>query len=117
VTLGRTFYFIAPDYIWGRQSTVAWKRVVEEHGGEILGEILAPPDETDFAPYLREVLAVRPEVLVQSWAGAGSRPLFAQMRKMGIFDIMQVTGGLGDREARHALGETATGMVGIIKYS
>jgi hypothetical protein len=36
---------------------------------------------------------------------------------MGIFDTMRVTGGLGDREARHALGETAHGMVGIIKYS
>jgi branched-chain amino acid transport system substrate-binding protein len=30
---------------------------------------------------------------------------------------MRVTGGLGDREARHALGLDAVGMVGIIKYS
>lgn len=94
--LGRTFYFIAPDYIWGRQSTAAWKRVVKEHGGEILGEILAPPDETDFRPHLRQVLAARPEVLVQSWAGAGSRPLFAQMREMGIFD----TNGRADNVSR-----------------
>ena len=30
---------------------------------------------------------------------------------------MKVTGGLGDREARHALGLDAVGMVGICKYS
>jgi branched-chain amino acid transport system substrate-binding protein len=115
--LGRSFCFIAPDYIWGRQSTAAWKRVIGEHGGEILSEVLVPADETDFRPYLRQVLAAKAEVLVQSWAGAGSGPLFAQMREMGVFDVMQVTGGLGDREARHALGEAACGMVGIIKYS
>ena len=39
------------------------------------------------------------------------------MRKLGVFDKMRVTGGLGDREARHALGMDAVGMVGIIKYS
>lgn len=115
--LGARFTFIAPDYVWGRQSTAAWKRIIEEHGGTVVGQILVPPDETDFRPYLRQVLAAEPDVLVQSWAGAGNQPLFAQMRAMGIFDAMQVTGGLGDREARHALGETARGMVGIIKYS
>ncbi len=115
--LGRTFCFIAPDYIWGRQSTAAWKRVVEEHGGEALKETLAPPDTTDFKPYLRQVLEIGPEVLVQSWAGSGYGPLFRDMREMGIFAKMHVTGGLGDREARHALGMDAVGMVGIIKYS
>lgn len=115
--LGRTFCFIAPDYIWGRQSSAAWKRVIEQRGGKTLADIFVPLDATDFTPYLRKILDMRPEVLVQSWAGAGYRQLFSDMRKMGIFDKMQVTGGLGDREARHALGLSAVGMVGIVKYS
>jgi branched-chain amino acid transport system substrate-binding protein len=115
--LGRTFCFIAPDYIWGHQSNAAWKRVVEEHGGQTLKAFLAPPDTADFAPYLREILEIGPEVLVQSWAGAGYRQLFGDMRRLGIFDRVRVTGGLGDREARHALGLDAVGMVGIVKYS
>jgi branched-chain amino acid transport system substrate-binding protein len=115
--LGRSFCFIAPDYVWGRQSTAAWKHVIEAWGGETLGEILAPPDTTDFTPYLQKILDIGPEVLVQSWAGAGYGPLFRDMRELGIFGRMQVTGGLGDREARHALGMDAVGMIGIIKYS
>jgi branched-chain amino acid transport system substrate-binding protein len=115
--LGRTFCFIAPDYVWGRQSTAAWQRVIEEHGGETLGEFLAPPDTRDFTPYLQAILELKPDVLVQSWAGGGYRYLFSNMRSIGIFDHMHVTGGLGDREARHALGLDAVGMVGIIKYS
>jgi ABC-type branched-subunit amino acid transport system ATPase component/ABC-type branched-subunit amino acid transport system substrate-binding protein len=113
----RTFCYVAPDYAFGRQSTAAWKRVIEMHGGETLAEVFVPPETEDFTPYLQRILDTGAEVLVQSWAGAGYRELFGQMRDMGFFDKMKVTGGLGDREARHALGLDAVGMVGICKYS
>ena len=115
--LGQTFCFIAPDYAFGRQSTAAWRRIIEKHGGKTLADIFVPPDTTDFTPYLQEILDTGADVLVQSWAGAGHRPLFSQMRDLGVFDKMKVTGGLGDREARHALGMDAVGIVGICKYS
>jgi ABC-type branched-subunit amino acid transport system ATPase component/ABC-type branched-subunit amino acid transport system substrate-binding protein len=115
--LGKTFCFIAPDYAFGHQSSAAWRKVIEEHGGKTLADIYAPQDTTDFTPYLKEIIETDAEVLVQSWAGAGYRELFSQMRDWGIFDKMRVTGGLGDREARHALGVDAVGMVGICKYS
>lgn len=115
--LGKTYSYLAPDYVFGRQSSDAWQRVIESHGGETLADILAPPDTTDFAPYIQKVLDSGAEVLVQSWAGAGHRELFSQLRDLGVFDRMKVTGGLGDREARHALGLDAIGMVGICKYS
>jgi ABC-type branched-subunit amino acid transport system ATPase component/ABC-type branched-subunit amino acid transport system substrate-binding protein len=113
----KTFCYIAPDYAFGHQSTAAWKRVIEKHGGETLAEFLVPPDTRDFTPYLQKVLDTGAEVLVQTWAGAGYRELFSQMRDVGVFDRMKVTGGLGDREARHALGLDAVGVVGICKYS
>jgi branched-chain amino acid transport system substrate-binding protein len=61
--LGRTFCFIAPDTIWGQQSTAAWKRVIEAHGGQALAEHFPPNDTTDFSPYLRQVLDLGPAVL------------------------------------------------------
>jgi ABC-type branched-subunit amino acid transport system ATPase component/ABC-type branched-subunit amino acid transport system substrate-binding protein len=115
--LGKTFCYLAPDYVFGRQSSAAWKRVIETHGGKTRADILVPPDTTDFTPYLQEILDTGANVLVQSWAGAGYRELFSQMRDSGVFDRMKVTGGLGDREARHALGMDAVGMVGVCKYS
>jgi ABC-type branched-subunit amino acid transport system ATPase component/ABC-type branched-subunit amino acid transport system substrate-binding protein len=115
--LGKTFAFLAPDYVFGRQSSAAWKKVIEEHGGETIADILIPPETTDFTPYLQEIMGSGADVLVQSWAGAGYSELFSQMRDLGVFDRMKVTGGLGDREARHALGMDAVGMVGICKYS
>ncbi len=115
--LGRTFCFLAPDYVFGRQSSAAWRQVIESHGGQTLSDVLVPPDTTDFRPFLRQILDRGGDVLVQSWAGAGYRELFGQMRELGVFEAMTVTGGLGDREARHALGLDAVGMVGICKYS
>jgi len=115
--LGKTFCFIAPDYAFGHQSTAAWKDIIEENGGEALTEIYSPADTNDFTPYLAELLDSGADVLVQSWAGYGYGELFSQMRDLGIFEKMKVTGGLGDREARHALGTDAVGMVGICKYS
>ncbi len=115
--LGKSFCFLAPDYSFGRQSSHAWKSVIEEHGGKTLLDLYLPPDTKDFSSFLKEILATEAEVLVQSWAGAGYKELFSAMREIGLFDKMKVTGGLGDREARHALGNDAVGMVGICKYS
>jgi len=115
--LGKTFAFIAPDYAFGRQSTAAWKKIIEENGGQVLIEVYAPPQTTDFSDYFQQILDSKAEVLVQSWAGAGYHELFKSMRSLGIFEKMNVTGGLGDREARHALGLDAVGMVGVCKYS
>jgi branched-chain amino acid transport system substrate-binding protein len=115
--LGKTFCYLAPDYIFGRQSSAAWRQIIEGYGGETLADVLAPPETTDFRPFLNQILDTGAGVLVQSWSGAGHRPLFSQMRELGVFERMKVTGGLGDREARHALGMDAVGMVGICKYS
>jgi branched-chain amino acid transport system substrate-binding protein len=48
--LGRTFCFLAPDYVFGRQSSAAWRRVIEAHGGQTLADIFVPPDTADFRP-------------------------------------------------------------------
>ena len=115
--LGKTYCCIAPDYAFGHQSSQAWKKVIEEHGGQILLDLYPAPNTKDFKPYLKQILDSGAEVLVQSWAGSGYGDLVRDMREAGIFEKMKITGGLGDREARHALGKDAVGLIGISKYS
>ncbi|MCX8068307.1 MAG: substrate-binding domain-containing protein [Anaerolineae bacterium] len=114
--LGRTFCFLSPDYILGHQSRSAWRRVIEGHGGETVGDILAPPDTTDFTPYLKEALASRADVFMPTWAGENLKILFAQMRDIGIFERMRVLSNLVDRESLRVLGKNAEGMVGPARY-
>ncbi len=104
--LGKTFCYLAPDYVFGRQSSAAWQQRHREPRRPNAGRHPCAARHDRFRPYLQEILDTGAEVLVQSWAGAGYGELFSQMRDLGVFDRMKVTGGLGDREARHALGWT-----------
>ncbi len=114
--LGRTFCFLSPDYVLGHQSRSAWRRIVEQYGGTTVGDILAPPDATDFTPYLQEALDSKAEVIMPTWAGENLKTLFAQMREMGVSKRMRVLSNLVDRESLRVLGETAEGMVGAARY-
>ena len=114
--LGRTFCFLSPDYVLGHQSRSAWWRSVEEHGGEVVGDILAPPTESNFRSYLEQALATEAEVLMPTWAGSGLKNLFAQMRELGVFEKMRILSNLVDRESLRILGTTAEGVVGAARY-
>jgi branched-chain amino acid transport system substrate-binding protein len=114
--MGRTFCFLSPDYVLGHQSRSAWRRVIEQHGGETLGDILAPPDTTDFTPYLKEALASKADVFMPTWAGENLKILFSQMCEVGIFKHMRVLANLVDRESTRVLGLTAEGIVGPARY-
>jgi len=114
--LGRNFCFLSQDYIWGQQSRAAWWRTIAKHGGEIVGDIFAPYETTDFRPYLRETLEKHPEVLVPSWAGATVKELLLQMRAEGVFDALKVAGNLVDRATLEQVGEAVAGMICAVKY-
>lgn len=114
--LGRTFCFLAPDYVFGHQSRSAWWRVVEQQGGEIVGDILTPLDTTDYAPYLQEAVDAEAEVLVLFGAGSGVNILFNQMRQMDIPEAMKISFSLIERETLHVLGPSAIGIIGPARY-
>jgi branched-chain amino acid transport system substrate-binding protein len=111
--LGQTFALLAPRTAWGKQTMEAWDRVIEACGGRVLAEIYGPLDTTDFEGLLCSVLASGAEVLLQGWAGAGMARLFAQMKGLGVYERMRVTGGLPDRSGLRAWGDAAVGFVGM----
>ncbi len=114
--LGRNFCFFSPDYIWGQQSRSAWWKVIEQHGGQIVGDILAAPDEQNFRPYLRDILAKKPDVLVPSWVGNAVTNLFIQMAEEGFSGRIKIAGNLVDRENIIAAGKAMVGLVCAVKY-
>ncbi len=114
--LGRTFCFLSPDYVFGHQSRSAWWRVIEQHGGEIVGDVLTPPDATDYTVYLQQALEFGAEVLVAVGAGSAVQALFSQIQQMGIPSTMRVSSNLVDRETLRGLGEFAPRMIGPARY-
>ncbi len=115
-TLGKRFYFITPDSIWGQQSRSSWWRVIMQYQGNIVGDMMAPPTCQDFKPYLKEVRNMTPEVVVVSWAGDNTRILLRQIFEAGLFERCKVTGGMTDHENIASLGSAVNGMVCASKY-
>jgi branched-chain amino acid transport system substrate-binding protein len=114
--LGKRFYLFSPDFLWGHQSRAAWWHVIEQYGGIVTGDLMASPTETNFRPYLSDILAAKPDVLVPSWVGPNTKHLLMQMQEMGIMDSIKVAGGLVEREILEHVGDAVAGMVCSVKY-
>ncbi|HEY3367396.1 MAG TPA: substrate-binding domain-containing protein [Symbiobacteriaceae bacterium] len=114
--LGKRIAQLAPDYQWGHDSADAWAKLMKASGAEVLDTVYAPQDCTDFTPYFQKILALKPEVLVVSWSGAGSVKLFQQAGEQGVYQKVKVTGGIADFASMKQMGKQAAGMSGLVKY-
>lgn len=114
--LGKTFAFLAPDYSWGYSTVNAWSSAIEEAGGEVIHEEYAPSDTVDFVPYLNRIIAKDPDVFVPVWAGTGAMNLFPAMADLEIYDLMNVTSGIGDLSSLQLVG-VALNFTGMTKYA
>ncbi len=115
-TLGKRVYLFSADYIWGHQSRAAWWRMVNENGGEVVGDLMARPDETDFRSYIEQIRAAQPDVLIPSWAGAGTAQLLSQFKESGLTETCKIAGGMTDHSVLTEVGAAVEGMVCTVKY-
>jgi len=114
--LGNTFAFLAPDYSWGYSTVNTWSYAIEKAGGEVIHVEYAPPSTVNFAPYLNRIISADPDVLIPVWAGSGSLYLFPTMSDFEIYDLMNVTSGIGDLFSLQFL-EVAMNFTGMNKYT
>ena len=122
--LGSNFIQVAQDNAFGQGSAAGFHSVVTAAGGVFpvndtetgFGAIFAPPDTTDFTPYINEVLDSGADVVIVSWAGAGYVPMFQQMQQLGVFDTMDVATGFGDNQTLAQGYADAVNSVGVVVY-
>lgn len=114
--LGDTFAFLAPDYSWGYDTVNAWSSAVEDAGGQVIHVEYAPITESNFYPYLNRIIDADPDVFVPAWAGSGALNLFPAMSDLGIYDLMNVTSGIGDLFSLQFVG-VALNFTGMTKYA
>lgn len=120
--LGDNFIQIAQDNAFGQGGAAGFHSVVTAAGGvfpvndSASGAIFAPPETTDFTPYINEVLDSGADVLILTWSGAGYVPLFQQMQQLGVFDVMDVATGFGDNQTLAQGYADAVNSVGVVVY-
>jgi branched-chain amino acid transport system substrate-binding protein len=114
--IGPTFAHIGMDYAFGQGSGVALTYSVEQFGGEVIADIYAPADTTDFTPYIQQAMDSGADNLFLTWAGTGYVTLFQQLADLGALDVMTVATGYGDNASFAAVYGAALGQIGLNVY-
>ncbi|MHB9143748.1 MAG: substrate-binding domain-containing protein [Symbiobacteriia bacterium] len=115
-SMGKKFVHLAPDNAFGKSSQAAWDAVFTAFGGTLVKDVSVPLDAKDFSTYLQQVIDLKPDFLMVTWAGGSALKLFQQINEMGLYSKMKVTTGVGDRAGLKGLGDASVGVQGMVKY-
>lgn len=121
---GENFIQIAQDNAFGQGSAAAFYNTIKELDGAFalndntdgLGTVFAPPETTDFTPYINQILDSGADVLIVTWSGTGFVPMFQQMQQLGVFDVVTVATGFGDNQTLAQGYADAVNSVGVSVY-
>lgn len=114
--VGPTFAHIGIDNAFGQGSGIALAYSVEQFGGEVVADIYAPFDTTDFTPYIQQAMDSGADNLFLTWSGTGYVTLFQQLADLGALDEMTVATGYGDNASFAAVYGAAMGQIGLNVY-
>ncbi|MEA2317557.1 MAG: urea transport system substrate-binding protein [Solirubrobacteraceae bacterium] len=99
--VGKKYYIVAADYLYGRVSTDWAKELIKQAGGQTLGNDFIPLEVSAFRPITSKIQAARPDVLVSLLVGAAHTSFFREFSSAGLKDKIQIvspTFGLGNEE-------------------
>lgn len=114
--VGKKFAHIGIDNAFGQGSGAALKYSVEKFGGEVVDDIYAPFDTTDFTPYIQQAMDSGADCLFLTWSGTGYVTLFQQLSDLGALDQMRVATGYGDNASFAAVYGSALDQYGLNVY-
>jgi urea transport system substrate-binding protein len=99
--IGKTFYVLAADYVYGHVAT-AWTKVfAEKEGGSVVGVEFIPLDVSDFASSIRKIQTAKPAVIVAHLVGNDHLSFYRQFAAAGLNKEIQIVSpvfGLGGDE-------------------
>jgi branched-chain amino acid transport system substrate-binding protein len=103
---GTRWYFLTPDYIYGRSLQAAFERKLSQYGGTSAASAL-PVGTVDFSRALSDVGTYRPQVLVNLMGGDDQAKSLRQIVEFGLTKDMAVGGALFELESILAVPEEA----------
>jgi len=95
--LGKTWYFITADYVFGKGIEAGTTRAVEAHGGKVLGSVLHPIGTSDFSSYILQAQASGADVIAMANGGQDTMNAIKAAREFGVkaklfpgFDLTEI---------------------------
>jgi branched-chain amino acid transport system substrate-binding protein len=117
---GKRYFFIGPDYEMGRSTISAFQDDIKRLGGTDVGATFPPLGAKDFTPYIGQIRAGRPDVIMTATAGNDTVRLLTQLKEYGILsDKITIAGAAGavTQENIGAMGGSGEGFLSAAGYS
>lgn len=109
---GNRFYFVGSDYVYPRESNRIMRQLVEQSGGEVVGEMYVSLNarRQDFYPILHDIRRVSPDVIFSTVVGAPTVYLYQTYAEFGFNPATMPIASLTTTEAEisamgHDVGE------------
>jgi len=95
--LGKTWFFITADYVFGKGVQAGTTRAVEAHGGKVVGSVLHPIGTSDFSSYILQAQASKAEVIAFANGGQDTMNGIKAAHEFGVkaklfpgFDLTEI---------------------------
>lgn len=82
--LGKKVFFVGSDYVFPVTSIKKAKALLEQAGGEVVGEEYAPVGHTEFSSIINKIKQAKPDVVFSAIAGDSVVPFYKQYQQYGI---------------------------------
>jgi branched-chain amino acid transport system substrate-binding protein len=80
---GRRPYLVGANYVWGWEMNRLARELIEEAGGEVLGERYLPLEETAVERIVLDIERQRPSFILNNFIGPSSYAFLAAIRALG----------------------------------
>jgi len=110
--LGKTWFFITADYVFGRALQEGATAFIEKNGGKVMGSMRHPLGTSDFSSFMLQAQASKADVVAIANGGDDAINAVKTAREFGITDKQKVVPfGLDSLPAIHATSlQLAQGM-------
>jgi branched-chain amino acid transport system substrate-binding protein len=95
--LGKTWFFITADYVFGKGIQAGMTRAVEARGGKVLGSVLHPIGTSDFSSYVLQAQASGAQVIALANGGQDTMNAIKAAKEFGVkakifpgFDLTEI---------------------------
>ncbi|WP_455138062.1 transporter substrate-binding protein [Thermophilibacter sp.] len=82
--MGNRIFFVGSDYEFPHTALAYAKKILEEEGGELLGEEYMPTDATDYSSVINKIKTAAPDAVFSAVAGNASVPFYKQYSQYGM---------------------------------
>jgi branched-chain amino acid transport system substrate-binding protein len=81
---GKKWLLLTNDYVWGRNTSNATRKLIAEFGGEVIDEILIPQGTRDFSSALIKIQQAKPDVVAAAVGGDDQKAMRKQIAQLGM---------------------------------